>query len=88
MPPVVNLVDFPGYGLAVANDEMKTEWKRMTYVYVKNRPVITKLVFQILFFFIKCLQIICYRCCVLVDSTRGLCTQDRQLIRQLCKVCC
>jgi GTP-binding protein EngB required for normal cell division len=51
MPPVVNLVDFPGYGLAVANDEMKTEWKRMTYIYVKNRPVITKSVFLFLSFF-------------------------------------
>ena len=64
---ILTLVDFPGYGFAVATMEQKRNWKMMTTDYLKSR------------------EILC--CCyVLVDCTRGICSQDRALLKKLKKL--
>ena len=67
MPPKLTLVDFPGYGFAVATIEQKRHWKMMISDYLKSRDILS-----------------C--CCVLVDCTRGLCTEDKALLQKLRKL--
>eukprot|EP01040_Poterioochromonas_malhamensis_P013256 gene13256-14559_t len=66
-PPVMTLVDFPGYGFAVADENQKLQWQRMTKLYLKYRLIMTK-------------------CCILIDSQRGLCREDRQLLKYVSKL--
>lgn len=66
LPPILNLVDLPGYGHAIATSKAVKDWGGMIQKYFTNRYVIS-------------------RCCVLVDSCRGLCADDRTLIRMLHK---
>lgn len=66
LPPVLNIVDLPGYGHAIANVKAVHDWSLMIRRYFTNRHVIS-------------------RCCVLVDSCRGLCLGDKTLIRMLHK---
>ena len=67
IPPKLTLVDFPGYGFAVATMEQKRNWKMMTTDYLKSREILS--------------------CCyVLVDCTRGICSQDRALLKKLKKL--
>eukprot|EP01038_Epipyxis_sp_PR26KG_P014058 gene14058-18859_t len=67
-PPVINLVDLPGYGLAVGVTKKHMEsWKRMIQNYLATRKVLS-------------------RCYVLVDCTRGLCNQDKKLLKFLNKI--
>lgn len=68
-PPLLTLVDLPGYGHAVADADRKHAWKIMIRDYLSTRTILTM-------------------CCILVDSTRGLCAQDLQYIRFLNKVSC
>lgn len=65
-PPLLTLVDFPGYGHAVASDYDKKKWKLMVKDYLSSRLVLSA-------------------CFVLVDSTRGLCSEDINLIKFLNK---
>eukprot|EP01041_Mallomonas_annulata_P005462 gene5462-10981_t len=66
-PPILTLVDFPGYGHAVASSEDKRAWTAMTRDFILQREILSL-------------------CCVLVDSTRGLCEQDMNFLRFLSKV--
>ena len=66
-PPVMTLVDLPGYGHAVASEHHRQQWQRMIRSYLGGaRPVLS-------------------RCYVLVDCSRGLCAEDRSLMRFLSK---
>jgi len=66
-PPKITLVDFPGYGFAVATVDQKRRWKAMTTDYLSSRVILS-----------------C--CCVLVDSSRGLCVGDKILLKRLRKM--
>jgi GTP-binding protein len=63
-PPIMTVVDFPGYGHAIATVTEKNLWHRMIENYLRSRPILS-------------------RCCVLVDSTRGICTSDVRFIKTL-----
>ena len=66
-PPVMTLVDLPGYGHAVASEQHKQQWQRMIRDYLGGGRLVLS------------------RCYVLVDCTRGLCNEDRSLMRFLTK---
>jgi len=63
-PPVLSLVDMPGYGHAVASDRQVERWAKANTHYLSERHVLA-------------------RCCVLVDAGRGMCGEDRDLLRFL-----
>lgn len=70
-PPVMTLVDLPGYGHAVASRSVKRDWDRMINSYFEAaatgwRP------------HLRC-------CCLLVDCTRGLVEGDLNFLRLLSK---
>ena len=44
-PPVMTLVDFPGYGHAIATVDDRREWITMTRDYLANRSIITRYCF-------------------------------------------
>jgi GTP-binding protein len=67
-PPVMTLVDLPGYGHAIASDAEKRRWQLMTRDFLGGSRVILS------------------RCCVLIDCSRGVCEEDRKLLRFLDKV--
>lgn len=67
-PPVLTLVDVPGYGHAVADAAARAEWTRMTRECLRSRRLVVA------------------RCCVLVDSSRGIGREDREFIRSAYKV--
>jgi GTP-binding protein EngB required for normal cell division len=60
----VTVVDFPGYGHAIASKAEKSLWTQMIDTYLQERPILT-------------------RCCVLVDSTRGICGGDKKFLKTL-----
>mmetsp|Transcript_20130 Transcript_20130/g.37361 ORF Transcript_20130/g.37361 Transcript_20130/m.37361 type:complete len:452 (-) Transcript_20130:1220-2575(-) len=41
-PPLLTLVDCPGYGHAVATADMKKEWRKMTDLYLNQRIVLSR----------------------------------------------
>lgn len=41
-PPVLNLVDLPGYGHAIANSQQIQKWKKMTRDYMKSRMCLSR----------------------------------------------
>lgn len=66
-PPVLTLVDLPGYGHAVASEQHKQQWQRMIRGYLGGEREVLS------------------RCYILVDSSRGLCEEDRSLMRFMTK---
>ena len=66
-PPVMTLVDLPGYGHAVASEQHKQQWQRMIRSYLGGERLVLS------------------RCYILIDCTRGLCHEDKSLMRFLTK---
>lgn len=40
----MTLVDFPGYGHAIASDNVKKNWKKMIEKYLKERIILSRYV--------------------------------------------